>query len=51
MTSLLVHTALYNGKEIWLRAKLAREQEDDVHMRLMKKYRVGFIVSHAKQGC
>lgn len=36
--SLIVHTALYNGKEIWLRAKLAREQEDDVHMRLMKKY-------------
>lgn len=39
MISLIVHTALYNGKEIWLRAKLAREQEDDVHMRLMKKYR------------
>lgn len=37
--SLIVHTALYNGQEIWLRAKLARSQEDDVHMRLMKKYR------------
>lgn len=38
MISLIVHTSLYNGKEIWLRFKLAREQEDDVHMRLMKKY-------------
>ncbi|KAI9733514.1 MAG: hypothetical protein M1818_007262 [Claussenomyces sp. TS43310] len=39
MISLLVHTALYNGREIYQRYKLAREQEDDVHMRLMKKYR------------
>lgn len=31
--SLIVHTALYNGNEIWTRAKVARTQEDDIHMR------------------
>ncbi|MCV5148100.1 OPT/YSL family transporter, partial [Escherichia coli] len=30
---------LYHGKDIWNQWKLARHQEDDVHMRLMKKYR------------
>ncbi|KAH8821963.1 OPT oligopeptide transporter protein-domain-containing protein [Xylogone sp. PMI_703] len=38
VVSVLINTALFHGKEIWLRAKLARKQEDDVHMRLMKKY-------------
>jgi OPT family small oligopeptide transporter len=37
--SVIVHTALYHRKEIWYRAKAARNQEDDVHMRLMKKYK------------
>ncbi|KAL6787365.1 small oligopeptide transporter, OPT family [Trichoderma sp. SZMC 28012] len=36
--SVLINTGLFHGSEIWLRAKLARRQEDDVHMRLMKKY-------------
>lgn len=35
----LVHTTLYHGKEIWYRFRTARNQEPDVHMRLMAKYR------------
>ncbi|KAL7940813.1 small oligopeptide transporter, OPT family [Trichoderma barbatum] len=38
VVSVLINTGLFHGSEIWLRAKLARRQEDDVHMRLMKKY-------------
>lgn len=38
VVSILVNTGLFHGREILLRAKLARKQEDDVHMRLMKKY-------------
>lgn len=36
--SVIVHTALYHGKEIWHRFKAARNQGDDIHMRLMRKY-------------
>jgi OPT oligopeptide transporter protein len=39
VTSVVVHTYLYHGSEIVQRYKMARNQEDDVHMRLMKKYR------------
>lgn len=39
VTSVIVHTYLYHGTEIVQRYKMARNQEDDVHMRLMKKYR------------
>ncbi|KAL6698383.1 OPT oligopeptide transporter domain-containing protein [Trichoderma pleuroticola] len=39
VAAVLIHVALYHGKEIWGQFKLARHQEDDVHMRLMKKYR------------
>ncbi len=39
VTSVVVHTYLYHGTEIVQRYKMARNQEDDVHMRLMKKYR------------
>lgn len=34
----IVHTAMFHGKEIWYRFRAARNQEPDVHMRLMKKY-------------
>ncbi|TLD38096.1 small oligopeptide transporter [Venturia nashicola] len=34
----IVHTALFNGKEIWYRFKAARNQEPDIHMKLMSKY-------------
>ncbi|CAI4211109.1 unnamed protein product [Parascedosporium putredinis] len=39
VTAVVVHVALYHGKEIWKQFRMARHQEDDVHMRLMKKYR------------
>ncbi|KAK3939466.1 sexual differentiation process protein 3 [Diplogelasinospora grovesii] len=39
VSAVIVHVALYHGKPIWRQWKLARGQEDDVHMRLMKKYR------------
>lgn len=39
VSAVLVHVILYHGSEIWTQFKLARNQEDDVHMRLMKKYR------------
>ncbi|KAL5323519.1 hypothetical protein ACEPPN_008057 [Leptodophora sp. 'Broadleaf-Isolate-01'] len=34
----IVHTGMFHGKEIWYRFRAARNQEPDVHMRLMKKY-------------
>ena len=37
-SSLIVHTALYNGKEVWARAKLARNQDADIHLKMMRKY-------------
>ncbi|KAI2780473.1 small oligopeptide transporter [Daldinia loculata] len=39
LTAALVHTTLFNGKEIWYRFKTARNQEPDIHLKLMKKYR------------
>ncbi|PHH51122.1 Sexual differentiation process protein isp4 [Ceratocystis fimbriata CBS 114723] len=39
VTAVIVHVWLYHGTEIWKQFRLARHQEDDVHMRLMKKYR------------
>ncbi|KZF23085.1 small oligopeptide transporter [Xylona heveae TC161] len=38
ITAVIFHTALFNGKEIWKKAREARNQEDDIHMRMMKKY-------------
>ncbi|KAK3392966.1 putative isp4 protein [Podospora didyma] len=39
VAAVITHVAIYHGREIWTQWKLARSQEDDVHMRLMKKYR------------
>jgi OPT family oligopeptide transporter len=39
VAAVIVHVVLYHGKEIWQQFKLARHQEDDVHMKMMKKYR------------
>lgn len=39
ISAVIVHTGLYHGKEIMYRAKAARTQEDDIHMKLMKKYK------------
>ncbi|KAJ6015690.1 hypothetical protein N7540_010281 [Penicillium herquei] len=38
LTAVLVHVVLYHRKEIWHRAKAARDQEPDIHLNLMKKY-------------
>ncbi|KAI1872107.1 uncharacterized protein JN550_004310 [Neoarthrinium moseri] len=38
LTAVLVHTGLFHGKEIWYRYKTARNQEPDVHLKMMKKY-------------
>lgn len=39
VAAVITHVALYHGPEIYTQWKLARTQEDDVHMRLMKKYK------------
>jgi OPT family small oligopeptide transporter len=39
VAAVITHVWCYHGREIWTQFKLARSQEDDVHMRLMKKYR------------
>ena len=39
ITAVIVHTGLFHRKEIWYRAQAARNQEDDIHMKLMKKYK------------
>lgn len=38
LTAAIVHTIIFNGKEVWYRFKTARNQEPDVHMKMMKKY-------------
>lgn len=38
LTASLVHVGLYHGKEIWYRYKTARNQEPDIHLKLMQKY-------------
>ncbi|KAI2628471.1 OPT family small oligopeptide transporter [Hypoxylon sp. NC1633] len=38
LTASLVHVGLFHGKEIWYRFKTARNQEPDIHLKLMKKY-------------
>ncbi|RUP49938.1 hypothetical protein BC936DRAFT_140927 [Jimgerdemannia flammicorona] len=36
--AILSHTILYNGKEVWDRFKSARQNDDDIHAKLMDKY-------------
>lgn len=38
IASVLVHTALFHGREIYDRAKASKADEEDVHTRLMRKY-------------
>ncbi|OAA63871.1 small oligopeptide transporter, OPT family [Cordyceps fumosorosea ARSEF 2679] len=38
LMSTLVHTSLHHGKEIWHRFRSSRNQEPDVHLKLMKRY-------------
>lgn len=39
LSSVIVHTVLFHGREIYERARLARNQDADVHLKMMKKYR------------
>jgi OPT family small oligopeptide transporter len=36
--AVIVHTGLFHWKEIAIRAKAARKQDEDIHLRLMKRY-------------
>ncbi|EFW21593.1 hypothetical protein D8B26_001765 [Coccidioides posadasii str. Silveira] len=38
IAALIVHTALFHGQQIWIRARDARGDLDDVHTRMMRKY-------------
>ncbi|KAG2228623.1 OPT family small oligopeptide transporter [Thamnidium elegans] len=37
--AIISHTILYNGKEIWARIKNARQANDDIHAKLMDRYK------------
>ncbi|KAJ5225195.1 hypothetical protein N7468_006420 [Penicillium chermesinum] len=39
LTAVLVHVVLYHRTEIWRRFREARNQESDIHLMMMKKYR------------
>ncbi|PWN33139.1 small oligopeptide transporter [Meira miltonrushii] len=39
ISSVLTHTVIYNGKDIWRMLKKFNEIEDDIHSRLMAKYK------------
>lgn len=39
VVAILVHCALYHGKDIYMKLKDARHGGDDVHMRMYRKYR------------
>lgn len=40
ISALVSHTALYHGKEIWRRWKASKGELDDVHMKIMRKYKM-----------
>ncbi|WPH02280.1 Hypothetical protein R9X50_00513600 [Acrodontium crateriforme] len=40
IAALVSHTYLYHGQEIWNRWKAARGELDDVHMKIMRKYKL-----------
>jgi hypothetical protein len=39
LTAVIIQIILFNGKEVWYRFKAARNQEPDIFMKLMKKYK------------
>ncbi|KAI5359116.1 putative oligopeptide transporter, OPT superfamily [Septoria linicola] len=39
ISALITHTYLYHGKEIWRRWKASRGELDDIHMKIMRKYK------------
>ena len=36
--AVIVHTVLYHGDEVWMRAKMALGEEPDVHTKMMRKF-------------
>lgn len=40
IAALLTHTYLYHGRDIWRRWKASRGELDDVHMKIMRKYKL-----------
>lgn len=38
LSAIIVHTALFHGQEIYQRWKLARNQDADIHLKMMQKY-------------
>jgi hypothetical protein len=41
ISSLIVHTALFHGEEIWIRLRAPEGSLDDIHTKMMKKYPAG----------
>jgi hypothetical protein len=39
LTAAIVHVILFHRRELWHRFKASKEQEPDIHLILMKKYR------------
>lgn len=39
LTAVIIQIILFNGKEVWYRFKAARNQEPDIFMQLLKKYK------------
>ncbi|TKW51611.1 Sexual differentiation process protein isp4 [Colletotrichum tanaceti] len=39
LTAAIVHCGLFHGRDIWHRLRAARDQQADVHLRLMRRYR------------
>lgn len=40
ISALISHTALFHGKEIWQRWRSSRGELDDIHMKMMRKYKL-----------
>lgn len=38
LSCIIVHTIIFHGKEIWERGRMARNQDADVHLKMMRKY-------------
>lgn len=38
-TATITHSIVFHGKEIWKQLKASREEDEDIHARLMKNYR------------
>lgn len=39
ISSVIVHTIIFYGSEIWIRSKATRGELDDIHTKLMRKYK------------